>query len=363
MAPASPHTPDLSSPSQLKAAFRSRLNEWDLNSVKLKMLDAVLENWLEGDQAEDVDHFRQRHRRHIGPLDDLLNRQLVTHGAAGKFYDPRFLAFCLLLVNGNRTAVKLRLVMDRLFRLVKHFLAERPIRLHRSTTQVREQLPQELRPLLLPAVKLLSEPSTGISLGSLNTPYPDLNFSDNLLRYNSPTQLVWNFLKDHRGNGSQYFVGMAPVVIPFELTRLQVASEAHASATKAVNSLASSPDTAVSQARAALEACFKQILGPGHPRLEDKLPRQSEAVLKLLQLRGEFSVLGEQVLGVMKAIGDIRNKFGDDHGHPPGFVGVTRSEAQLTVGTALHLCEFLLERWEAVRSIPQTSLATSTKAA
>jgi hypothetical protein len=358
-----PNTPDLNSPSQLKATFQPKLAEWRLDSIKLKMLGAVVENWLAGDQAEDIDHFRQRHRRHIGPLDDLVNRQLVTHGGAGKYYEPKFLAFCLLLADGNRTAVKLRFVMDRLFRLVKDYLDERPIRHHRSTTQVREQLPQDLRPLLIPAIKLLSEPSTGISLGGVNTPYPDLNFSDTLLRYTSPNQLAWTHLKDHRGQAGQYFVGVAPVSIPFDLTRLQIAPEVHASATKAVGSLASSPDTAVSQARAGLEATFKQILGPGHPQLEDKLPRQATTVLELLQLKGEFSELGERLLDMMKTIGAIRNKYGDVHGRAPGVEGVTRPEAQLTVGTALLLCEFLLDRWEAIRSLPKSTLVSSNKKA
>ncbi len=351
-----PNTPDLNSPSQLKATFRPKLAEWGLDSIKLKMLGVVLENWLADDQSEDIDHFRQRHRRDIGPLDDLVNWQLVTHGGAGKYYEPKFLAFCLLLADGNRTAVKLRLVMDRLFRLVKDYLDERPIRHHRSTTQVRGQLPQDLRPLLIPAIKLLSEPSTGISLGNVNTPYPDLNFTDTLLRYSSPNQLAWTYLQDHRGQAGQHFPGMTPVSIPFDLIRLQIAPEVHTSAKKAVDSLASSPDTAVAQARAALEAAFKQILGPGHSRLEEKLPRQANAVLDLLQLRGEFSDLGQRLLDVMKAIGEIRNRYGDGHGHPPKFEGVTRQEAQLTVGTALLLCEFLLDRWEAVRSIPRARI-------
>lgn len=351
-----PETPDFSSPSQLKATFQPKLVEWDLDRARLKMLGAVLENWLAEGSSEDIDHFRQRHRRHIDPLDDLVNRGVVIHGGSGKSYEPKFLAFCLLLADGNRTAVRLRFAMDRLFRLVKVYLDERPIRHQRSTSHVREQLPQELRPLLVPAVKLLSETSVGISLSSLNTPYPDLNFTDSLLKYSNPTHLAWTFLKDYRGNHSYPFVGITPVSIPFDLTRLQIASEVHTSAVKAVAALSSSPDSAVSHARAALESTFKHVLGANHRQLQDKLPRQAAAVRERLQLDGEFAALGTRLVAVMEAIGDIRNTFGDSHGRAAGARGATRPEAQLTVGSALLLCEFLLDRWEAVRSLPQPAL-------
>jgi hypothetical protein len=158
-------------------------------------------------------------------------------------------------------------------------------------------------------------------------------------------------------------VGFEPVSIPFNLTRLLIAPEVHASASKAVSSVASNPDSAVSHARAALEATFKQILGPGHPQLKAKLPEQASVIKDLLQLKGEFWDLGSHLLEAMKAIGNIRNKLGDSHGRGPGEKGATRPEAQLTVGAALLLCEFFLDRWEAVRSLPSPTLVSSNKKA
>lgn len=357
---------DLNSPKQLKATFGPRLADWGLDARRLSVLDAVLGNWLRGDDAEDLEHFRQRMRRKRGQapaLDDLVNRQLVTHGGGGKFYEPKFLGFGLLLAAGSRNAVKLRSVMDILFRLIPKYLDETPIRHHRSSTEVKQQLPEELRPLLIPAISLLSETSAGISLGSPATPYPDVNFTDAVLRYSSPNQLAWTFLKDYRRTTWPAHVGFPDVSLPFDLTRLQIAAEVHASASKAVSNLSSSPDTAVSHARAALESAFKHVLGPDHPQLKDKLPRQAAAVRDLLQLSGEFSDLGSRLVGVMEAIGAIRNKFGDSHGRAPGDRGATRPEAQLTVGTALLLCEFLLDRVEAVRSLPSPTLVSSNKKA
>lgn len=356
-----PNSVDHNSPEQLKATFQPKLAEWGLDSARLQVLGAVLENWLAEGSGEDIDHFRQRHRRQIAALDDLVSRSLVTHSGGGKHYEPKFLGFCLLLAKGTRSASKLRSVMDRIFRFVKKYLDERPIRHHRSTTQVRQQLTEDLRPLLIPAIKLLSETSVGISLGSQNTPYPDLAFTDALLRYSSPTQLAWTFLKDYRGSSGHAFVGITPVSIPFDLTVLQIASEVHASATKAVGSLTTHPDSAVSHARAALESTLKHVLGRDHPELEKSLPRQAAAVRERLQLEIEFASLGTRLVSVMEAVGDVRNSFGDSHGRTAGERGATRSEANLTVGTALLLCEFLLDRWEAVRSIP--GMATKLDAA
>lgn len=354
-----PKPTDFNSPTQLKAAFQPKLAEWGVNSMRLKVLDAVLENWLAGDAIEDIDHFRQRQRPRTIELDDLVSRSLVTHSGGGKHYEPKFMGFCLLLVSGNRSATRLRSVMDQLFRLIKSYLDERPIRHHRSTTQVRQQLPEDLRPLLIPAIKLLSETSVGISLGGSNTPYPDLAFTDAIDRYSSPTQLAWTFLKDYRGTSSYPFVGVTTVSIPFDLARLQIAPEVHASAVKAVGSLATYPDSAVSHGRTALEAAFKHVLGAKHPQIEDKLPRQAAAVRGLLQLDGEFAALGSRLVSVMEAIGDIRNSFGDSHGRAEGERGATRPEAQLAVGAALLVCEFLLDRWEAVRSLPKPTLVAS----
>jgi len=354
---------DLDSPKQLKASFQPKLPYWGMDAPRLKVLEAVLANWLRAEGGEDIPHFRQgsrRHRGHVAALDDLVSRQLVTHGGAGNYYEPKFQGFCLLLANGSRTAVKLRSVMDHIFRLVGRCLAERPLRLQRSMTELRKELPEELHHMVLPAIRLLSETSVGISLGG-NTLYPDLAFSDAIDRYTSPTQLAWTFLKDYRGISSYPYVGFEPVSIPFNLTRLQIAPEVHASATKAVGSVTSSPDSGVSHARAALEATFKHILGPGHPQLRGKLPEQASLVKDLLQLKGEFSDLGSHLLDAMKAIGTIRNKFGDSHGRAPGEKGATRPEAQLTVGAALLLCEFFLDRWEAVRSLPNPTLVSSNK--
>jgi hypothetical protein len=349
-----PATP--SSPAQLKVTFQPRLAEWGMDSARLQVLGAILENWLASDSAEDVAHFRQRHRPYINALDDLVNRGLLTHSGSGTHYEPKFLGFCILLVNGNRTAGKLRSVMDQLFRLVKQYLKERPPIHHRSTTQVRQQLPEEMRPMLLPAIKLLAQTSVGFSLGSPATPYPDLVFTDAIYRYSNPTQLAWDFLKDYRGNNTYPFIDFRAVSIPFELTCLEIAPEVHSSASKAVANLSHHPDSAVSHARAALEATFKHVLGAGHPELEKPLPRQAAGVRERLQLVEQFSNLGTRLVSVMEAIGEIRNSFGDSHGRSERDRGATRPEAILTVGTALLLCEFLLERWEAVHSLPRKEL-------
>ncbi len=355
---------DRNSPKQLKATFGPKLADWGLDNPRLTVLDAVLENWLRADAAEDIDHFRQRVRRkrgYGGALDDLVSRQLVAHSGGGNLYEPKFQGFCLLLASGSRNAVKLRSVMDVLFRLIRKYLDESPPRHQRSSTQVKQELPDDLSSFLIPAIKLLSETGAGISLGSPATPYPDVNFTDAVLRYSSPNQLAWTFLENYHGTSWPAHAGFTPISLPFDLMRLQISPEVHASATKAIGNLACSPDTAVSHARAALESTFKHVLGPDHPQLQDKLPRQASAVRDLLQLEGEFSDLGSRLAGVMEAIGAIRNKFGDSHGRAPGDRGATRAEAQLTVGTALLLCEFLLDRWEAVRSLPKPTLLSNNR--
>lgn len=83
----------------------------------------------------------------------------------------------------------------------------------------------------------------------------------------------------------------------------------------------------------------------------------SPARRELLHLEEKFAGLGTRIVGVMVAIGDIRNIFGDSHGRGEGQRGATRQEAHLTVGTALLLCDFLLDRWEAVRSLPAPGVA------
>lgn len=346
------NSPDRDSPKLLKTTFQPRLEGWGLTPAMLDVLGAVLGNWLAGEAAEDIEHFRHRQApKRTSELNQLLSRTLVT-SSTGKFYEPKFLAFCLLLVSGNRTATKLRFVMDDVFRLVKQYLKEPPPN-RRTTTTFLKHLPEDDQPLLIPAIKLLSETSVGISLGSTNTPYPDVNFTDSIFEYSSVTKLAWSFLQDYRGT-SWAFSGASvqAVSVPFDLTRLQIAAEVHASASKAVSSIASHPDSAVSHARAALEATLKHVLGAGHPALEKSLPKQAAAVRNELLLEKEFSELGTRLVSVMETIGDIRNSFGDSHGRAPGQRGATRPEALLSVGTSLLLCEFLLDRHEFVKSMP-----------
>lgn len=343
------------SPNQLKAIFQPRLAGWKVTPTMLKVMSAVLENWLRGNTAEDIDHFRHRHRpRNTREIDELLSRMLVTTSGNGRYYELKFLGFCLLLANGSRVATKLRAQMDDLLRQAKAYLKKPPPNHSQPTTTLLAKLPEHCRPLLIPAIKLLSETSVGISLAETNTPYPNINFSDSVFRYASVTKLAWSHLQDYLGSASPYpSQGLAPIFIPFDLKRLQISSEVHASALKAVNSIAAHPDSAVSHARAAIEATLKHVLGSRSELLEKSLPRQAAEVRKLLRLEKEYADLGTRLVSVIETVGDIRNAFGDSHGKAPGERGATRSEAQLTVGIALLVCEYFLDRHESVRSMPK----------
>jgi hypothetical protein len=348
------------SPTRLKAHFRPLLAKWGLDEGKLELLDDLLVNWLAGPAGEDVAHFRQSHPRYRDALDEFVSCGIVDHGSDGRRYVPKFLAFCFLLANGNRTAVKLRAVMDRVRGLVKGYLREKPLIQQRPIAVVEQALESDQRPLLQPALYLMSAASMGVNLNGADTSDAMLAFSDQIFTFDSPTQAAWHFLQGHERSVGQRFIGHELLSVPFALPRLQLAPEAHASASKALANLETSPDSAVSHARAALEATFKHVLGPNHPTLLKPFPQQSAAFRELLHLHGEFAGLGTRIVAVMVAIGDIRNLFGDSHGRGEGQRGATRQEAQLTVGTAMLLCDFLLGRWEAVRSLPATGSATAS---
>lgn len=348
------------SPARLKAHFRPLLAKWGLDERKLELLNDVLVNWLAGSAGEDLDHFRQSHPRWRDALDELVSSGIIDHGSDGRHYCPKFLAFCFLLANGSRTAVKLRAVMDRVLSLVKGYLRERPLKQQRPIAVVEQALESDLRSLLQPALYLMSVGSLGVNLYRANTADATLAFSDQIFTFDSPTQAAWHFLQGHERSAGQRFVGHELLSIPFALPRLQIVPEAHASASKALANLDTHPDSAVSHARAALEATFKYALGPDHPALQKPFPQQSAAFRELLHLHGEFSGLGTRIVAVMVAIGDIRNVFGDSHGRGEGQRGATRQEAHLTVGTALLLCDFLLDRWEAVRSLPTAGGAAAS---
>jgi hypothetical protein len=339
-------------PTGLKAHFKPKLSEWNIDACKLRLLDAIVANWLRGEAGDDITHFRQGRRRLLKEIDDLLNYRLVTQSNNGKRYEPTFLAFCLLLANGNRMAVKLRTVMDHVDSLVRRFLDERPLRLQRPVSEVRRSLLENQRALLLPALQLMTEANMGVYLNNAQASAPDLAFSDAIYRFDSPTHVAWHFLEGYPGLNGWTFAGMERVSVPFDLARLQIAQEVHASASKAVANLDSHPDSAVSHARAALEATFKHILGADHPELKKPFPKQADACREQLRLDGEFGSLGSRIVGTCIAVSDVRNSFGDSHGRSAQDRGATRSEARLSTGTALLLCEFLLDRWESVRSVP-----------
>ena len=63
---------ELDSPKQLKATFQPKLTYWGMDAPPVKVLEAVLANWLRAEEGEEIPYFRQRTRRHRGHIAALV---------------------------------------------------------------------------------------------------------------------------------------------------------------------------------------------------------------------------------------------------------------------------------------------------
>jgi hypothetical protein len=332
----------------LRERFQPKLSQWKLQGDPLRLLAKVQDNWLRGEGGLDTTHFRQENNKNLDELNHLLSYQYIT--VAGAYFQPKWLGFCMLLVSGNGRALKLRSVMERVHKAVKRFLEERPLVLTREWPVLENDISSEDRGLLLRSVTLMQEGSVGVNYNP--GAQQQFSFSDAIYGYGNVVAAVWHHLEGHSSSPSG-FVGLTPVTLPFDLTRLELSKDAHANAVKAVQRLNSHPESAVTSARAALEATFKHILGAKSEAAGHPFPKQVAACRDALKLEKDFVDLGRSLVSAATAVSEIRNKFGDSHGKASHERPPTRAEASLAVGAALLLSNFLLERWEVVQSAPE----------
>lgn len=337
---------------ELRQQYGPRLSEWGFDRTRIRLLALVQQNWLAGDQRLDIIHFRQQHRKHLETIDLLLSQSAIY--SSGKHYELKFLGFCVLVVAANDTVTRLRALMERVLRLVGTFLEERPIVLQRSMAVVMSALNSEgEHRLLLQALTLMHDGSMGVYLNPASEEgEPKVSFSDAIYRHGNAVAVVWNFLAGCPLT-PWAFVDPNSVSLPFDLTRLCLADDAYANGRKAIDRLSSHPESAVSAARAALEATFKHVLGPEHPAVHQPFPKQVAACREQLFLDDEFIDLGRGIVSTATAVSEVRNAYGDSHGKGASDRTPTRAEANLAVGSALLLCDFLLGRWEVVRTMPR----------
>ena len=333
---------------QLQKRFKPKLPEWGLEGARLRLLGIVEVNWLAGEAGLDVTHFRAEHRKHLNALDWLLSHNLIT--STGTRYELKFLGFCALLVAGNGNAAKLCAIMERVHKLAMEFMKERPIVLQRTlATVANDVLRDGDGNSLIPVLKLMQEAGIGVNYSP--GAQMEFTFSDGIYRHANVAAAVWHHMAGYPFAPGRIF-GDRIVSMPFDMQRLEVAQDAHSSALKAIERLNAHPDSAISAARAALEATFKHILG-GDLLVSTDLPKQMKSCRDHLRLDGEFEDLGRGIVSTALAVGNVRNKFGDAHGKGPHDRAPTRAEARLAVGAALLLCDFLLDRWDAVQSQPR----------
>lgn len=94
-----------------------------------------------------------------------------------------------------------------------------------------------------------------------------------------------------------------------------------------------------------------ELFGETPPNLT--LPKLASMVRDALEFDKQFLDLGRGITSTALALNDIRNAYSDAHGKHVNDRGPTRAEAQLTVGCTLLLCDFLIDRWEVIRSTKQ----------
>jgi hypothetical protein len=204
--------------------------------------------------------------------------------------------------------------------------------------------------MLLPVLKLMQDGHMGVHYNPGGV--EQFAFTDAIYRSRSVVATVWRALDGYPFSKAPSAV-LRPVTAPLEMSRLQIAPDAYANANKAIERLNSHPESAVTAARAALEATFKHILGVGHSALNLPFPKQVAACKALLQFDSEFLDLGRGLAATAIAISEVRNTYGDSHGKSTQDRSPTRAEARLAVGSALLLCDFLLDRHEVFRSMPR----------
>lgn len=336
---------------ELRARFSPRLSDWGFPPKKLRLLTAVFDNWLEPSVGRlDVRDFRRKHRRSLEDIDWMLSRQYIQSQDGITAYTPKFCAFAVLFVSGNKRAAQIRGIVDRVLKLVHGLLDERGAPLSRPLRTVMELLAEQDRQLAVHALLLMSDCGIGVYL---NTPNVEggamVSFSDTIYRHKNATSFLACFL-DSYFRQSQPGAMFAPTA-PLEMAHLQLAPDAYQNAQKALDRVLSHPDSAVTSARSTLEAVFKHVLGEKLPKTAQTFPALVSACKEPLALGSEFEAVGRSIGGLANAINEVRDRLSDAHGKKPGSRAPTRAEARLVVGVSLLLSEFLLDRWEVARSI------------
>ena len=116
---------------------------------------------------------------------------------------------------------------------------------------------------------------------------------------------------------------------------------------RASERLGTSPDAAITSARALLESVCKHILEAAGEQCDDldNIYRQAAKLLNLApdqQSEQAFKQLSGSCNSIVGSLNSIRNRFGDAHGHGSSDVNPSPRHAELTVNVAGSLSLFLV---------------------
>ncbi|WP_169801520.1 abortive infection family protein [Hydrogenophaga palleronii] len=313
-----------------------------------------MRNSLAGEMALTREQFRQKHRAKQKEIDWLEGGSFLKlhQTPASTTYRLEFLGFAMLVCVRTSRAEALRVLMDKILRLVKRNLANpeltnvTSIPLGNLASRINHGLPEcHLRV----ALRILSTSSIGVHMHEPTTGAESVNYSDSVYHVSNMLGYSLHFVRGY-GARARASLFSAPEA-PLSLTKLQLVPDAYTNAKNALDRVLGDPSSAIGSAKSALEGVLKMVAVNSVVQVNPSLPQLVKACQADLRLDGEFVDLGRTVTTLVQRIAEIRNVYSDGHGKAPGQRGATQAEAKFVVGTTLLLCDFLLERWEAAATM------------
>lgn len=322
---------------------------------RIELLSQVFENWRSGGARLSAPRLRQKFRSKISDLDSFESTSVIRRPDANpNHYEPRFIAYCVLLVRNKRSATKLWRDMEHVLKTAKALYRADPENTVRPLSAFIG--PLHNRENVLDALHLLGVGSTGVQRASVSGEVePSVVYDERIFQHRNILELVaFNVQAFCHPTPVRYALNLDGSALSLE--QLALAPETYTNAERALTRLLSEPDSAISSAKAALESALKFV---AHREGLEISPSASMhqilmACKQSLALENEYVGLCRALTSVMNSIAELRNLHGDAHGtHPPRPLP-TRSEARLVVGTALLAASFLLDRWAATKTAPRS---------
>lgn len=313
------------------------------------MLNYIFQNWQCDGSQESTNDIKNRFFSDSKRFLRLTQRMVRDENQK---LIPNFEAFAALLLHRKRSAGHLKPAIDSVLRVVGKRIKSSPNSSNIKIVEIQAAGSQEItQGDLKKAIQLLGTASFSIHPFTGPDGEPGASYSIDARRYPNTLAAVDGWLTD---TSHSSFFGAPALIAPFDLNSLSVSPEAHADAVKALERLDTDSRGAITSAKAALEAALKLIAHETgtsltqNPSIHDLL-RACQTPLGVE--KPAMKRMLSSIVSLCQNIYELRNDLGDAHGATPVSVKPTRSEARYIVSSSLLLTAYLLERFDARKTV------------